>query len=942
MRWRATALLGLFLAAVAAGCGRTPSETGRCIGAACPCVFNTDCEDDETCVDGVCVNTEDYQRCLDDGIQPETCNGRDDDCNGLTDEDLGERSCERMADGLVCSGTERCSGMVGWICDALSPREELCDGLDDDCDGLVDEPFRSEEGAYVTDAHCGACNRNCDELISDAEETTCSVDSDGPRCIVLRCRDGLIPSQDQSRCTSLSSALCSPCTVDEDCVGPGARCLALGEGETGCGRDCGPESPFGAACPAGYLCQDSQCRPDTGTCLCGPTQLGATRSCTVEPACDGVQTCEARGGDFQWGQCDISSAREACDGIDNDCDAVVDNGFVDGEGRYFTDEHCGVCNNDCTKRWVEEIDHAVGGCDLSQGRAECAILRCTEETVGGQRFEWVDVDREQNNGCECRRQFGNQTFDPPDLTQVPRPGLVFLDENCDGVDGVIAEAVFASASASAGGDGSRARPFSTLATALAALRADASKSYILAAEGTYPETLVLEEGDQIYGGYASDFFNRDLVRFETVIRSPIAGQPGLSAEDLGRGSVVTRVSGVRIVAPDVNMSPSEGQIGQTTVAVRFVGCGTSLELRGSVVQGGRAGNGGPGAAGGRGFGRQTTQQVDGRRGADGRRIRGTCSAGTVVPGGTGGANSSCGAQGRAGGSTGCPVFNQTTVRGEQVPHRSPTSGGDGPGGFHWTFDVLSGPSCSHLTESGFPSDVQDNNGLDGSDGADGANGSDAQGCLGAFGRVVDGAWLPSVASAGAPGGSGTPGGGGGGGGGTARFFQNADDCRSHELGGTGGGGGAGGCGGLGGSGGLSGGASFAIEIVSTDGNLPAVFDNYIQRGRGGRGGAGGFGGSGGEGGRGGFGGQPTSWSGSEGGKGGDGGNGGRGGTGGGGCGGPSVGVLVSGASRAPDYGAVNDFRFPDATDLGGAGGPGAGGTNGLGRTGGSARVVSVP
>ncbi len=76
---------------------------------------------------------------------PELCNNEDDDCDGTVDEGYdvgapcGTGVCGDAA--RTCSGdglTTLCPTMPGGPEDASGP--ELCDGLDNDCDGLVDEP----------------------------------------------------------------------------------------------------------------------------------------------------------------------------------------------------------------------------------------------------------------------------------------------------------------------------------------------------------------------------------------------------------------------------------------------------------------------------------------------------------------------------------------------------------------------------------------------------------------------------------------------------------------------------------------------------------------------------------------------------------------------------------------------------------------------------------
>ncbi|GMU41992.1 MAG: hypothetical protein AMXMBFR23_28580 [Chloroflexota bacterium] len=86
---------------------------------------------------------------------PEVCNGADDDCNGLVDEGCdvdqdGWCASELDADPVACP-------LGGGDCNDLDPSvhpgvQETCNGKDDDCDGLTDE-----EGG----APCGGCAQVC-------------------------------------------------------------------------------------------------------------------------------------------------------------------------------------------------------------------------------------------------------------------------------------------------------------------------------------------------------------------------------------------------------------------------------------------------------------------------------------------------------------------------------------------------------------------------------------------------------------------------------------------------------------------------------------------------------------------------------------------------------------------------------------------------------------
>jgi hypothetical protein len=112
----------------------------------------------------------------------ETCNGLDDDCDGSIDEG-GVCSCSNNQIrecgsniGACRKGNETCTyGVWGACVGAVNPVNETCNGLDDDCDGVIDEsicvclPSQTRECGIDT----GTCSKGVQSCVNNSWSSQC-------------------------------------------------------------------------------------------------------------------------------------------------------------------------------------------------------------------------------------------------------------------------------------------------------------------------------------------------------------------------------------------------------------------------------------------------------------------------------------------------------------------------------------------------------------------------------------------------------------------------------------------------------------------------------------------------------------------------------------------------------------------------------------------------
>lgn len=945
---------------------------------------------------------------------PEICNGVDDDCDGLLDDedpDVDRTGLPtdpefpvcRIGSADSCVGTWSCDPAQGWVCAPAAPAEEICDGLDNDCDGTVDQTFRDAQGLYTSPEHCGGCNRTCANLVQDLRQTaegvpdptavTCELRAGNPTCRPLACAPGFAPWPEDApiTCAPAATLQCMTCVDATDCQWSAHRCEQVGgDFSPVCLQGCGTNAPapgctgevgVRGCCPEGNTCQQVAgapvCVPDGDGCECNLGRVGVKRPC-LRPGqngaqCAGEQTCTPLG---RWSSCDAATVtREVCNGLDDDCDGLTDDDYINtqGSGTYDTDEHCGQCYSSCLS-----LPNARGTCDPDEGPgcviAQCLpgrvpggafcsddgqcpsgygcdrdIFQCVRRCGGGcqggdicvdgfctatcagnvtcsQRFgpestceagvcaaayQYVDLDASVSNGCECP-VLAAGVVDSPDVhPSYPAAGAAYVDRDCDGVDGVVTRSLFVRAGATQPADGSRERPFAEINQAIAAY-VPARHDAILVAAGLYPEIVTLQDDLHLFGGYGPDFGTRDVAGTPSVLAPFEPGGGGASAAVIARGlQGSATLAGFVVQGWDASPSLTPGAAGKNSVAILISDCGPGLIVTNNLIRGGRGGDGAPGRPG-----RSGSDGGPGRDGLNARECQSPTCAGESQAGGQAGVNAACASGGGRPGAT---------VRGTQSNQDyQPPLGMDGLGGTNAQYSSANNPQFAEFCKYDCTI-LGELEGRDAQNAGAGPDGRGGLGCTSTQGQLVGDSWQTVTAAAGTAGQVG--GGGGGGGAGGSVTNTNPPSCRVGnrvgDLGSTGGGGGAGGCGGAGGGPGGGGGGSFAVLLIQGASGAPRIEANRVVRGAGGDGGAGGTGGDGGQGGQGGSGGRsaPPAWCAGGGGKGGRGGDGGRAGGGGGGCGGVAYGVAGRLSSAATILGA-NDFT---TATLGGAGGRAGGG-----------------
>ena len=242
------------------------------------------------------------------------------------------------------SGEGRSCGATGMSeCKAETPKAEVCNGADDDCDGKVDilpDTVKCAVKSFKDEGSKTACTADADCAV---EGEACDVDADS-KCKVLigACAGQPLCANGKFKCDAKAPSTEKCNELDDDCDG------TVDEGFEW-------ENPAdGAMLKVGDSCGAGPCAGGTVTCKDNITAF-----------CSTFTKVEAEKGN--------------CDGVDNDCNGQVDDLSCD-DGDLCTKDICDAANKSCSNEPAVDCDDQD---QCTEDKCAAATGKCGNEKVVG-------------------------------------------------------------------------------------------------------------------------------------------------------------------------------------------------------------------------------------------------------------------------------------------------------------------------------------------------------------------------------------------------------------------------------------------------------------------------------------------------------------------------------------------------------------------------------